>query len=97
MSIQQKQVGGRQLAVESNELKNRGLDTLLIAVVDGLRGFSEVVEAVYACPPYTGLANFLRTAAEYGSISLPLPIGSITLANGEIMVPVTIFHSCSNS
>jgi len=30
-----------------NELKNRGLDDLLIAVVDGLRGFPEAIEAVY--------------------------------------------------
>jgi putative transposase len=30
-----------------NELKNRGLDDILIAVVDGLRGFPEAIEAVY--------------------------------------------------
>lgn len=30
-----------------NELKNRGLDDILIAVVDGLRGFPEAFEAVY--------------------------------------------------
>jgi putative transposase len=30
-----------------NELKNRGLDDILIAVVDGLRGFPEATEAVY--------------------------------------------------
>jgi transposase-like protein len=30
-----------------NELKNRGLDDVLIAVVDGLRGFPEAIEAVY--------------------------------------------------
>jgi len=28
-------------------LKNRGLDDILIAVVDGLRGFPEAIEAVY--------------------------------------------------
>jgi putative transposase len=31
-----------------NELKNRGLQDILIAVVDGLRGFPEAIEAVYA-------------------------------------------------
>lgn len=30
-----------------NELKNRGLEDILIAVVDGLRGFPEAIEAVY--------------------------------------------------
>jgi len=30
-----------------NELKNRGLDDVLIAVVDGLRGVPEAIEAVY--------------------------------------------------
>lgn len=30
-----------------NELKNRGLHDVLIAVVDGLRGFAEAIEAVY--------------------------------------------------
>ena len=30
-----------------NELKNRGLDDILIAVVDGLRGFPEAIEADY--------------------------------------------------
>ncbi|AEI81727.1 transposase mutator type (plasmid) [Cupriavidus necator N-1] len=30
-----------------NELKNRGLDDILVAVVDGLRGFPEAIEAVY--------------------------------------------------
>lgn len=30
-----------------NELKNRGLNDVLIAVVDGLRGFLEAIEAVY--------------------------------------------------
>ncbi|MBV8048773.1 MAG: IS256 family transposase [Paludibacterium sp.] len=30
-----------------NELKNRGLEDILIAVVDGLRGFPEAIEAVF--------------------------------------------------
>lgn len=30
-----------------NDLKNRGLEDILIAVVDGLRGFPEAIEAVY--------------------------------------------------
>lgn len=30
-----------------NELRNRGLNDILIAVVDGLRGFPEAIEAVY--------------------------------------------------
>src|SRR6476661_6114922 len=30
-----------------NDLKNRGLNDILIAVVDGLRGFPEAIEAVY--------------------------------------------------
>jgi putative transposase len=31
-----------------NELKNRGVSDLLIAVVDGLKGFPEAIRAVYA-------------------------------------------------
>jgi transposase-like protein len=30
-----------------NEIKNRGVDTILIACVDGLRGFSEAINAIY--------------------------------------------------
>ena len=30
-----------------NDLRNRGLHDVLIAVVDGLRGFPEAIEAVY--------------------------------------------------
>jgi hypothetical protein len=30
-----------------NELKNRGLDDILIAVVDGLHGFPDAIEGVY--------------------------------------------------
>jgi len=30
-----------------NELRNRGLEDILIAVVDGLRGFPEAIEAVF--------------------------------------------------
>jgi len=30
-----------------NELKNRGLEDILLAVVDGLKGFPEAIEAVY--------------------------------------------------
>jgi transposase-like protein len=30
-----------------NELKNRGVDDILIACVDGLRGFSEAIKAIY--------------------------------------------------
>jgi putative transposase len=40
--------GGRQVWLKVfNELKNRGLHDILIAVVDGLRGFPEAIEAVY--------------------------------------------------
>ena len=35
------------LAEVFNELRNRGLDDIRIAVVDGLRGFPESIEAVY--------------------------------------------------
>jgi len=30
-----------------NELRNRGLDDILIAVVDGLRGFPEAIESLH--------------------------------------------------
>ena len=30
------------------ELKNRGLDDILIACVDGLKGFPEAIQTVYA-------------------------------------------------
>ena len=34
-----------------NELKNRGVEDVLIAVVDGLKGFPEAIEAVFPRPP----------------------------------------------
>lgn len=40
-----------------NELKNRGLDDILIAVVDGLRGFPEAIEAVYGFRPKRSTAD----------------------------------------
>jgi putative transposase len=30
-----------------NDLKNRGVDDILIAVVDGLKGFPEAINAVF--------------------------------------------------
>jgi transposase-like protein len=34
-------------AAAMNELKNRGVDDLLLAVVDGLKGFPEAITAVF--------------------------------------------------
>jgi putative transposase len=44
--IQQTEGAKFWLAV-MNELKNRGLQDILIAVIDGLRGFSEAITAVF--------------------------------------------------
>jgi putative transposase len=37
-----------------NELKNRGVDDILIAVVDGLKGFPDAINAVF---PQSRLAH----------------------------------------
>ncbi|ABE36215.1 transposase, Mutator family protein [Paraburkholderia xenovorans LB400] len=46
-----------------NELKNRGLHDILIAVVDGLRGFPEAIEAVYpAAQIQTCIVHLIRNS-----------------------------------
>jgi len=32
-----------------NELKNRGVEDIMLAVVDGLKGFPDAITAVFAC------------------------------------------------
>ena len=51
-----------------NELKNRGVEDVLIAVVDGLKGFPEAITAVFPqAMVQTCVVHLLRTA----SISSP--------------------------
>ncbi|MDR6201369.1 transposase-like protein [Paraburkholderia graminis] len=51
-----------------NELKNRGLHDILIAVVDGLRGFPEAIEAVYpAAQIQTCIVHLIRNSLNLAS------------------------------
>lgn len=51
-----------------NELKNRGLHDILIAVVDGLRGFPEATEAVYpAAQIQTCIVHLIRNSLNLAS------------------------------
>lgn len=48
-----------------NELKNRGLEDILIAVVDGLKGFPEAIEAVFPrTTTQTCIVHLIRNALE---------------------------------
>jgi putative transposase len=51
-----------------NELKNRGLNDLLIAVFDGLKGFPEAISAVYPdCEIQTCIVHLIRTSLSFCS------------------------------
>ena len=51
-----------------NELKNRGLDDILIAVVDGLKGFPEAINAVYPqCLVQTCIVHLVRYSLNFCS------------------------------
>ena len=46
-----------------NELRNRGVEDILIAVVDGLKGFPEAINAVFPQTlVQTCIVHLLRTA-----------------------------------
>lgn len=46
-----------------NELRNRGVEDILIAVVDGLKGFPEAIEAIY---PQTSVQTCIVHLVRYG-------------------------------
>ena len=51
-----------------NELKSRGTDDILIAVVDGLKGFSDAIEAVYPkTVVQTCIVHLLRYSMKFAS------------------------------
>ena len=51
-----------------NELKNRGLNDLLIAVIDGLKGFPEAISAVYPdCEIQTCIVHLIRPSLSFCS------------------------------
>ena len=51
-----------------NELKNRGVDDLLIAVVDGLKGFPEAITAVFPeAAVQTCIVHLLRSSLDFVS------------------------------
>ena len=51
-----------------NELKNRGLDDILIAVVDGLKGFPEAINAVFPqCLVQTCIVHLVRHSLNFCS------------------------------
>ncbi|ACM39706.1 MULTISPECIES: IS256 family transposase [Rhizobium/Agrobacterium group] len=51
-----------------NELKNRGVEDILIAVVDGLKGFPEAINAVFAeTTVQTCIVHLLRNSLDFAS------------------------------
>jgi putative transposase len=51
-----------------NELKNRGVDDILIAVVDGLKGFPEAINAVFAQTiVQTCIVHLIRNSTDFAS------------------------------
>lgn len=48
-----------------NELRSRGLQDILIAVIDGLRGLPEVIEAVYLQTTYPEMYRSLESQLAY--------------------------------
>lgn len=51
-----------------NELRNRGVEDILIAVVDGLKGFPEAIEAVFPCAMVqTCIVHLIRNSLAYVS------------------------------
>jgi putative transposase len=51
-----------------NELKNRGLGDILIAVVDGLKGFPEAISAVFPqTVVQTCIVHLIRNSLEFVS------------------------------
>jgi putative transposase len=51
-----------------NELKNRGVEDILICVVDGLKGFGEAIEAVFPqTTVQTCIVHLIRSSLEYAS------------------------------
>ncbi len=60
-----------------NELKNRGLHDILIAVVDGLGGFPEAIEAVYpAAQIQTCIVHLIRNSLSLASWKDRKPLAS---------------------
>ncbi len=51
-----------------NELKSRGVDDILIAVVDGLKGLAEAIETVFPrTTVQTCIVHLIRNSLEYAS------------------------------
>ncbi|MCQ6492948.1 IS256 family transposase, partial [Vibrio parahaemolyticus] len=51
-----------------NELKNRGVDDILIAVVDGLKGFPDAINAVFPeTTVQTCIVHLLRNSLDFAS------------------------------
>ena len=50
-----------------NELKNRGVDEILIACIDGLRGFTDAVKAIYPDARSADGASFTRSGTQSSS------------------------------
>ncbi len=60
-----------------NELKNRGLHDILIAVVDGLRGFAEAIEAVYpAAQIQSCIVHLIRNSLKLASWKARKPLAA---------------------
>jgi putative transposase len=51
-----------------NELKARGIDDILIAVVDGLKGFPEAITSVYPLTTVQTGANAIRRSVRLGAV-----------------------------
>jgi putative transposase len=59
---------GREVLAQVNELKNCGVSDILIAVIDGLKGFPEAIEAVFPRTiVQTCIVHLIRHSLEFVS------------------------------
>ena len=69
-----------------NELKNRGVEDILIAVVDGLRGFPKVINAVFrrrSCRPASSISSEIPWILRRGKIASRSPPNSKRSTGGK--------------
>src|SRR6478752_6373598 len=60
-----------------NELKNRGVDDLLIAVVDGLKGFPDAITAIFPeATVQTCIVHLLRNSLDFVSYKDRKPVAA---------------------
>src|SRR5215207_6845321 len=75
-----------------NELKNRGIGDILIAVVDGLKGFPEVINAVFPeTIIQTCIVHLIRHSLEFVSWKDRKPVAQAWRRNWDRVIPFFAF------